>query len=127
MIFFFILIIVCCVFSLESPRCGDSNENTQHALMLEKLEKISLLCLLSWRYDKHSLARSTPVSNIFSWSQRCSSHRSSAVLLHILQSDTNPHTALQILQLCDFNCDCLVPARIFISLSQLLKPKHLAG
>ena len=34
MIFPFILIMVCCVCSLESPRCGDSNENTQHTFML---------------------------------------------------------------------------------------------
>ena len=53
------------------------------ASFLEKLKKISLLCLLSWRYDKNSIARPTPVSNIFSWFQRCSSHLSSAVLLHI--------------------------------------------
>ena len=26
-------------------------ENTQHTLMLDKLEKISLLCILYWRYD----------------------------------------------------------------------------
>ena len=37
-------------------------------------KKIPLLCLLIWRYDQNSLARSTPVSNIFSWFQRCSSH-----------------------------------------------------
>ena len=28
--------------------------------MLKKIEKISLLCLLTWRYDKHSLARTSP-------------------------------------------------------------------
>ena len=47
--------------------------------MLKKIEKISLLCLLIWRYDKYPLARTTPVSNIFSWSQRV---RAIAVLLY---------------------------------------------
>ena len=32
--FFFILKMVYCVFSLESPQWGDSNENTQHTFML---------------------------------------------------------------------------------------------
>ena len=35
--FFHILKIVCCVYSLESPHRGDSNENTQHAFMLKKI------------------------------------------------------------------------------------------
>ena len=30
------------VYSLESPRCGDSNKNTQYAFMFKKIEKISL-------------------------------------------------------------------------------------
>ena len=45
--FFFIFKMVYCVYSLESPRYGDSNENTQHTFMLKKIEKISLL---AWRY-----------------------------------------------------------------------------
>ena len=73
-IFFFILKYVYCVYSLESPLWGDSNENIQHTFMLKKTEKISLLCLLTWHCDKRSLARTTPVSHIFSWFQRCSSH-----------------------------------------------------
>ena len=40
--FFFILKKVYCVYSLESPRCGDSNENTQQTFMLRKIENISL-------------------------------------------------------------------------------------
>ena len=64
-IFFFILKMVYCVYSLESPRWGDSNENTQYTFMLKKIEKISLLCLLLWRYDKHSFVRAIPVWNIF--------------------------------------------------------------
>ena len=36
---FFILIMVCCVYSLESPRCGDSNENTQHTFILKENRK----------------------------------------------------------------------------------------
>ena len=78
-IFFFILKMVYCVYSLESPRWGDSDENTQHTFILKKIEKISILSLLTWRYDQPSLARTTPVSNWFSWSHRCSSHRSSTV------------------------------------------------
>ena len=31
--------MVCCVYSLESPRLGDSNENTQRNFMLKKIEK----------------------------------------------------------------------------------------
>ena len=30
---------VCCVYSLESPRRGDSNEYTQHTIIVQKLEK----------------------------------------------------------------------------------------
>ena len=48
MIFLFVLIMICCLYSLESPRSGDSNENTQYILILKKLEK-KLLCLLTWR------------------------------------------------------------------------------
>ena len=68
---------------------GDSNENTQYNFMLKKIEKISLLCLLTWRYDWHTLGRTTPVSNIFSWFQRCSSHCSSTVCLNQLRNSIN--------------------------------------
>ena len=34
--------IVCCVYSLESPHRGDSNEYTQHTIIVWKIEKISL-------------------------------------------------------------------------------------
>ena len=81
MVFFFILIMVYSVLSLELPRWCDSNENTEDIFMLKKIETISILCLPTSSYDEHSLARTTPVSNIFSWSQRCSSHWSSTVLL----------------------------------------------
>ena len=36
---FFILKMVYCVYSLESPRWGDSNENTQYTFMSKKIEK----------------------------------------------------------------------------------------
>ena len=49
--FLIILIMVCCVFSLELPRRGNSNENKQHSFIIKKIEKISLLCQLTWRYD----------------------------------------------------------------------------
>ena len=53
--------MVYCVYSLESPRWGDSNENTQDTFMLKKIKKkISLLCHLTWRYDQHSIARNNP-------------------------------------------------------------------
>ena len=39
--------------------------NTQHTFMLKRLDKIFLLCLLTWRFDYPLLARTTPVSNIF--------------------------------------------------------------
>ena len=42
--------MVYCVYSLESSRLGDSNENTQHTFMLKKFENIFLLCLLIWKY-----------------------------------------------------------------------------
>ena len=78
--FFFILKTVYCVFSLESPQWGDSNENTQYTFILKKVEKIPLLYLLASRYFQPSLARTIPVSNIFTWSQRCSSDWSSTVI-----------------------------------------------
>ena len=34
-----IFLIVCCVYSLESPHRGDSNEYTQHTILVQKLEK----------------------------------------------------------------------------------------
>ena len=34
--------IVCCVYSLESPRRGDSNEYTQHTIIVLKIENIAL-------------------------------------------------------------------------------------
>ena len=48
----FILKMVFCVYSLESaPHWGDSYENTQHTFMSKKIDNISSLCLLTWRYD----------------------------------------------------------------------------
>ena len=43
MIFFFILKTVYFVFSLESPQWGDSNENTQHTLMLKRIKEILII------------------------------------------------------------------------------------
>ena len=34
--------IVCCVYSLELPHRGNSNEYTQHTIIVLKIEKISL-------------------------------------------------------------------------------------
>ena len=80
--------MICCMFSLESPRWGDSNENTQHTFMFKKIKKISLLTFLTWRYNQPSLARTTPLSNKFSWSQRCSSHWSSTVYVSPCSSNS---------------------------------------
>ena len=35
--------------TLESPQF--SNDNTQNTFMLKKIKWISLICLLTWRYD----------------------------------------------------------------------------
>ena len=43
--------MVLCVYSLESPHRGDSNENTQHTFMLKKIENVPLLFVLTWRYN----------------------------------------------------------------------------
>ena len=56
--------MVCCVYSLESPRWGDSNQNTRHTLILKEIGKIFLLCLLTWRCNQPSRARTTPVSKV---------------------------------------------------------------
>ena len=42
MFFLFYYGIVCCVYSLVSPNRGDSNEYTQHTIIVYKIEKISL-------------------------------------------------------------------------------------
>ena len=41
-LFLFYYEMVCCVYSLESPRWGDSNEYTQHTIILLKIENISI-------------------------------------------------------------------------------------
>ena len=41
-IFLFYHEIVCCVYLLESPHRGDSNEYTQHTIIVKKIENISL-------------------------------------------------------------------------------------
>ena len=62
-----------CVYALQPPRLGDYIENIQHTFMLELIEKITLFCLLTWRYDKQPLAGTSPLWNVFSWFQMCSS------------------------------------------------------
>ena len=51
------------MYTLESPRRGDSNANTQYTFILKKIEVISLLSLLTWRYNQPPLARTIPISN----------------------------------------------------------------
>ena len=41
-IFLFYHEIICCVYSLESPPRSDSNEYTQHTIIVQKIETISL-------------------------------------------------------------------------------------
>ena len=47
---FFYHDVVCCVYSLESPHRGDSNNYTQHPIIVSKIEKISLIIAicLTW-------------------------------------------------------------------------------
>ena len=40
----------------------------------KRFHYIIAICFLNWCHDKPSVARTTHVSNKFSWSQRCSSH-----------------------------------------------------
>ena len=44
--------IIYCVYSLESPHQGDSNEYTQHTIIMKQIEKISL----NYRYLLPDLA-----------------------------------------------------------------------
>ena len=48
-IFLFYYEIVCCVYSLELPHCGNSNKYTQHTIIVKKIKKIPKLSLFaSW-------------------------------------------------------------------------------
>ena len=44
MLSLFFNMTVNCVFSLESPHRGDSNENTKYTIKKEKLPKLSQIC-----------------------------------------------------------------------------------
>ena len=49
MFFLFYHAIVCCVYSLESPHRGDSNEYTQHTIIVENRKDFPKLSLFaSW-------------------------------------------------------------------------------
>ena len=65
--FFYILIMVCCVYSLESPRWGNSHENTQHTFMFKKIERYPYNA--SWPgamiITHYSLAWTTHLEHIF--------------------------------------------------------------
>ena len=68
--FLFYMIMVCCVYSFESPQQGNADEETQNTFMLKKYPYYA-----SWPgtiINTHMLQ--LPVVNIFSWFQRCSSH-----------------------------------------------------
>ena len=43
LMFLYILTMVGCVYSLESPRRGDSNENTLHTFLLKNIEIIPIM------------------------------------------------------------------------------------
>ena len=59
-IFLFYYEIVCCVYLLESPHRGDSNEYTQHTIIFLKIENISI----NYRYLLPGLA---PWLNLIGW------------------------------------------------------------
>ena len=73
-IFLFHHEIVCFVYLVESPHRGDSNEYTQHAIIVQKIENISL----NYCYLLPDLAPWLTLSGsnypCLEWSQRCSSH-----------------------------------------------------
>ena len=53
-IFLYCYEIVCCMYSLELPQWGNSNEYMQHTIILLKIENISkniAICFLTWRHD----------------------------------------------------------------------------
>ena len=53
-IFIFYRIIVGCVYSLESPHRGDSNEYTQHTIIVQKIGKntqVIAICFLTWHHN----------------------------------------------------------------------------
>ena len=77
-VFLFYHEIVCCVYILESSHRYDSNEYTQHTIILLKTENISL----NYRHLLPDLAPwlNLTGSNKFPWSQRCSSHWSLTVV-----------------------------------------------
>ena len=54
-------------------------------LIKNPMMMMMLLFLLVLHFDKHSLARTTPISNIFSWFQGCSSHWSSTIYVFIFE------------------------------------------
>ena len=43
------------MYSLESPQCGNSNEDTQHTFVLEKLKEIYLLSWPGAMINTHKL------------------------------------------------------------------------
>ena len=69
--------MVYCVYYLESPRLGDSNENIQYTFMLKKN------ILLARLYNTPSMARTTPDSNKF---HRSKGVRAIEVRLYLLMS-----------------------------------------
>ena len=75
----FLLKMVYCVCSSESPRWGDPNENAQNTFKLQEIENTPPLCLPTWSSDPHPPTRTSPILNMLSWLQARSSHRSSTV------------------------------------------------
>ena len=57
---------------LEGAHCCGYGPYT--CTLIKNPMMMMLLFLLVLRFDKHSLARTTPISNIFSWFQGCLSH-----------------------------------------------------
>ena len=75
---FLYILKVCCVYSLGSPQWGDSDKNTLHTFMLEKLADILIMppVLALWLT---LISSNYPCLKQLFMVQRCSSHWSSTV------------------------------------------------
>ena len=72
---------------------------------------------LTW-FHKHYIQIDLKAFHMNIWKQ---------IPLHIPQNDTIPHTGIEILPFCGFNCDCFLPDNVTVFSSQVLKFKSLAA
>ena len=77
--FLFILILVCCVYSIESPRWGDSNETHTIYLQVRENCKDILIMPLDLALWLTLISSNYPCPEHIWWFQRCSSDWSSSV------------------------------------------------